>query len=75
LGKKYIDQVWCDVIHMNTCHLLFSHPWQNDKKVQHDDFKNINSFVKDGAKIILGPSKLGLISFWMLCFLTRQPIK
>ena len=47
---------------MDVCHLLFGHPWQYDRKVQQDGFKNTYSFVKDSVEIILGPSKHGLIS-------------
>lgn len=47
---------------MDTCYLFFVYPRQYDKKDQHDDFKNTYSFVKDGVKIILGPSKPGFIS-------------
>jgi len=56
-GKKYYDQVCCDVIPMDACHLLFGCPW----KVQYDGFENTYSFIKDGMKIILGLSKLELI--------------
>jgi hypothetical protein len=31
IGTKYIDKVWCDVVDMNTCHLLLGRPWQHDK--------------------------------------------
>lgn len=60
--KKYSDQVWCDVIPMDACHLLIDLPRQYDRKVQHDDFKNTYSFVKNSVNIILGPSKPELIS-------------
>jgi len=46
---------------MNACHLLIGHTWQYDRKVQHYGFKNTYSFVKDGIKVILGPSKPRLI--------------
>lgn len=58
IGKKYNDEVWCDVIPMDACHLLLGRPWQYDKKTQHDGFKNTYTFVKVGEKIILGSSKM-----------------
>lgn len=47
---------------MDACYLLFDRPRKYDRKVQHDSFKNTYSFIKDGVKVILGPSKLGFIS-------------
>ncbi|XP_042437074.1 uncharacterized protein LOC122023042 [Zingiber officinale] len=58
IGDKYKDEVWCDVIPMDVCHLLLGRPWQFDWKTQHDGFKNTYAFVKDGEKIILGPSRM-----------------
>lgn len=48
----------CDVILMDACHLLLGRSWQYDRKVIHDGFKNTYSFVKEGVKIVLGPTKL-----------------
>lgn len=60
--KKYSDQVQCDVIPMDACHLLLDLPRQQNRKVQHDGFKNTYSFIKDSVNIILSPSKPELIS-------------
>ena len=57
IGKSYKDEVWCDVIPMDACHLLLGRPWQYDRKVSHDGFKNTYSFVKDGVRIIIAPLK------------------
>ncbi|XP_068312511.1 transposon Ty3-I Gag-Pol polyprotein [Pyrus communis] len=57
IGKVYQDEVWCDVVPMDACHLLLGRPWQYDRKALHDGFKNTYTFVKDGVKVILGPSK------------------
>ena len=27
IGSKYKDQVWCDVVAMDVCHLLLGRPW------------------------------------------------
>lgn len=42
---------------MDACHLLLGRPWQFDRKVFHDGYKNTYTFVKDGVNVILGPSK------------------
>ncbi|KAL1316101.1 hypothetical protein AAHE18_15G042500 [Arachis hypogaea] len=52
---KYKDEVWCDVIPMDACHLLLGRPWQYDRRAVHDGFKNTYSFFKDGVKIVLTP--------------------
>lgn len=57
IGKNYSDEVWCDVGPMDACHLLLGRPWQYDRKKIHDGYKNTYSFVKDGFKVVLGPSK------------------
>nr|XP_028965045.1 uncharacterized protein LOC114827423 [Malus domestica] len=57
IGKFYKDEVWGDVVPMDACHLLLGRPWQYDRKVLHDGFKNIYSFEKDGVKIVLSPMK------------------
>lgn len=57
IGKHYKDQVWCDIVRMDTCHLLLGRPWQYDRKVEHDGFKNTYSFLYDKVNIVLLPSK------------------
>ena len=42
---------------MVVCHLLLGRPWQYDRKVIYDGFKNIYTFRKDGHKIALAPLK------------------
>jgi hypothetical protein len=61
IGKRYSDQIWYDTIPIDACHLLLGRSWKYDSKVQHDGFKNTYFFIKDGVKVILGLSKLGLI--------------
>ncbi|GJT97519.1 hypothetical protein Tco_1093037 [Tanacetum coccineum] len=36
IGKFYKDEVLCDVVNMNACHLLFGHRWQYDLETTHD---------------------------------------
>ncbi|GJT46198.1 putative reverse transcriptase domain, zinc finger, CCHC-type, aspartic peptidase domain protein [Tanacetum coccineum] len=49
IGKKYNDEVWCDVVPMDACHILLGRPWQFDLKTKHDGFKNTYTFQKDGS--------------------------
>ncbi|XP_071686227.1 uncharacterized protein [Rutidosis leptorrhynchoides] len=55
IGTKYHDEVWCEVIPMDACHLLLGHPWQFDRRTKHDGYKNTYSFVKNGVHITLAP--------------------
>ncbi|GKV47692.1 hypothetical protein SLEP1_g54564 [Rubroshorea leprosula] len=57
IGNRYQDEVWCDVILMDACHLLVGRPWQFDRKAIHDGHANTYSFVKDGVKVKLTPLK------------------
>nr|XP_019702571.1 uncharacterized protein LOC109505085 [Elaeis guineensis] len=54
---KYYDKVWCDVVAMDACHLLFGRPWQYDCSVIHDGYWNTYTFWKDNQKITLVPMK------------------
>ncbi|GJX67976.1 putative nucleotidyltransferase, ribonuclease H [Tanacetum coccineum] len=58
IGEKYRDEVWCDVVPMDACHLLLGRTWQFDRQTVHDGLKNTYAFVMNGVKIVLGPSKL-----------------
>ena len=44
IGKTYKDEVWCDVIPMDACHLLLRRPWKYDRKVIHDGGENTYTF-------------------------------
>ena len=57
VAAKYRDSVWCDVVAMDACHLLLGRPWQYDRRVVHDGRTNSYSFIFEGAKIVLVPSK------------------
>ena len=52
---RYKDEVLCDVVLMETGHLLLGRPWQFDRCVIHDGYKNQYSFMKDGKKVTLIP--------------------
>ena len=57
IGKKYKDEIWCDVVDMDVCHLLLGRPWQFDRAVQHDGRANSYNFMFEGTKITLVPKK------------------
>ena len=57
IGKHYQDEVWCDIVPMDVCHLLLGRPWQYDRQIINDGFKNTYTFRKDGHKIVLAPLK------------------
>ena len=50
---RYKVKVLCDVVPMYAGHILLGRPWQFDRKVNHDGFKNRHSFVKDNKTITL----------------------
>jgi hypothetical protein len=43
----YIDEILCDVIPMDVCHLLLGRPWQYDRNVTHDGRKNTYTLEKN----------------------------
>ena len=55
IGKLYKDEVLCDVLPMDACHVLLGRPWQFDRDVMHDGRKNTYSFMMDKKKIVLNP--------------------
>ena len=57
IGKSYKDEVWCDVVPMDACHLLLGRSWQFDRQVMYDGYKNTYCFSNDGHKIVLAPMK------------------
>ena len=57
IGSKYKDQVWCDVVAMDACHLLLERQWQYDHRVTHDKHTNTYSFFFNNTKIVLLPSR------------------
>ncbi|RVW76683.1 hypothetical protein CK203_047600 [Vitis vinifera] len=40
---RYKDEVLCDIVPMHAGHILLGRPWQFDRKVNHDGFKNRNN--------------------------------
>ncbi|XP_073061780.1 uncharacterized protein [Primulina eburnea] len=52
---KYKDEVLCDMVPMHACHILLGRPWQFDRRVTHDGFKNKYSFVLKKETVVLLP--------------------
>lgn len=51
----YVDEVLCDVVPMHAGHLLLGRPWQFDRQVMHDGYRNRYSFVMHGKPVTLVP--------------------
>ena len=45
---KYKDQVLCDIVDMNSCHVLLGRPWQYDCRAVHDCVRNVFNIEKGG---------------------------
>jgi hypothetical protein len=52
---KYKDEVLCDVAPIQVGHILLGRPWQFDRNVTHDGFKNRHSFIKDNKTVTFVP--------------------
>ena len=53
--SKYEDEALCDVVPMQSCHILLGRPWQYDRTVNHNGHSNRYSFVMNDEPIILKP--------------------
>ena len=51
----YADEVLCDVLEMEACHLLLGRPWQYDKKTTHNGYTNTYTLRYDGKRKELIP--------------------
>jgi hypothetical protein len=56
---EYRDEILCDVIPMDVCHVLLGRPWQFDRNVVHDERMNTYTLEKDGRThtLLLGKDK------------------
>jgi len=52
---NYKDNVLCDVVPMEACHILLGRPWQFDKKTMHNGLTNEITFTHNEKKFILNP--------------------
>jgi hypothetical protein len=51
----YTDEIICDVIPMDVCHIFLGRPWQFDKNVIHDGRKNAYTLENNGRTHMLLP--------------------
>jgi hypothetical protein len=51
--RGYKDEISCDVIPMDICHLLLGRPWKYDKNFFHDGRKNTYTLEKNGRMHML----------------------
>ena len=49
----YRDEILCDVIPVDVCHLLFGRPWKYDINVVHDGRNNTYTLEKNGRTHML----------------------
>jgi len=52
---RYSDELWCDVVPLESCDILLSRSWKCQRKAVYDKRRNIYKFVKDGKSIKLMP--------------------
>jgi hypothetical protein len=51
----YRDEILCDVIPMDVCHILLGRPWKFDRNFIHDRRKNTYTLEKNGRTHLLLP--------------------
>ena len=51
----YVDEIMCDVLEMDACHLLLGRPWQYDRKTTHNGYTNTYTLNHNGKKKELVP--------------------
>nr|XP_016469595.1 PREDICTED: uncharacterized protein LOC107791946 [Nicotiana tabacum] len=52
---RYADEVLCDIVPMQACHILLGRPWQYDRSAFYDGRKNRYFLKHNGKKYILAP--------------------
>nr|KYP35482.1 hypothetical protein KK1_043481 [Cajanus cajan] len=52
---KYEDQVLCDIVPMEACHILLGRSWQFEKKTMHNGLTNEIIFTHKEKKFVLYP--------------------
>ena len=60
--KKYFNEVWCNVVPKDACHILLGRPWQYDRQPMHDEKKNTYTLSKDNQQFTLLPMKENVTS-------------
>ena len=57
IRKHYKEEVLCDVLDMDVCHVLFGRPWQYDNDITYRGRDNVLLFTWNGYKIAMAPVK------------------
>lgn len=52
---RYKDEMVCDIVPMNACHVLLGQPWIWDREDIHNGSDNTYSIIKDGKEYGLNP--------------------
>ena len=52
-----MDEITCDVVEMDACHMILGKPWQYDVDITYKGRDNVYVFMRGGQKIVLGPLK------------------
>ncbi|XP_010276232.1 PREDICTED: uncharacterized protein LOC104611026 [Nelumbo nucifera] len=52
---KYTDEVYCEIVDMDACHILLGRPWQFDVDAKHLGRKNTYQLKKKGVRYTLLP--------------------
>ncbi|KAK0587460.1 hypothetical protein LWI29_023138 [Acer saccharum] len=55
IGKHYQDEIVCDVVDMDACHLLLGRPWQYDMDATHNGRDNRYVFTWQDRELALMP--------------------
>lgn len=55
IGKHYKEEVLCDVLDMDVCHVLFGRPWLFDNNVTYKGRDNVMLFKWGDRKIAMAP--------------------
>ena len=58
----YKDEILCDIIPMDVCHILLGRPWKYDRKFAHGGRKNTYSMKKDGKRHTLSTLEYELVN-------------
>lgn len=53
IGNKYWDKIWCDVLPMDSCHVLLGRPWQWDRNIICRGQENVYELKMEGEPIKL----------------------
>lgn len=55
IGKNYLDEVECNTVEIDVCHIILGRSWQSDVNVVHRGRDDVYVFMRKGKKITLVP--------------------